>query len=175
MGWMKTVVVLGCLGAAQVEAAPVCDELWGQTCYGMTVNQVLKAVPGASAHAALAGKNLANGAFELATGPDQTIAGEMFTPRYYFLNGRLDEVMLTLEGVTDSYKATSAFEALTDALRAKYGPELSLHQTLIGRDGNWRHGKTNIALALFVIGNADPHPLLNVVYQTRLAEDAGHL
>jgi len=147
--------------------------LWQGARAGMSVEEVLKALPGATRYVPAPGDKLGDGATELVTAPDQMISEKMFRPRFYFSNYRLEQVTLSLQGADDSRIARITFEDVFIALRAKYGPEVVLKDTDIGKEADWLHGKTNITL--FLISNSDTTPLLNIIYQMRVAGDAVHL
>jgi hypothetical protein len=147
--------------------------LWQQSRAGMTVDEVLKAVPGTQRQAPNSGDNLADGAVDLVTASDQRISDKVFHPKFYFLNGRLEQVTLTLQGVNKSSDARSSFEDVYIALRQKYGPEVVLKDTAIGKEAEWLRAGTNIVLFLIAITEDDP--VLNINYQVRVAADASHL
>lgn len=150
-----------------------CDELWAHTCYGMTVDEVLKAVPNATAHAPIDGQKVLKDAFELVLGPNQTIDSEKFAPHFYFSDNHLVEVVLTMESQTDAYKAQLVFDNVVDDLRAKYGTELSLRTSDITHEGTWLNHGTNISLLLVTIPGGTP--VMNIVYQRRINQDTGRL
>jgi hypothetical protein len=160
------------LTASAMARAADSVKLWGASRSGMTVEQVLGAVPGTARHDPSPGESVGN-ATEQVRGPVQTIAGEKFIPHFYFERGALVQVTLGLEGISDAYQAFLTFQGVADALRAKYGKELSLRQSSIGWDGEWISSRTNISLALITIEGATP--LLNIVYQTRVSGDEDKL
>ena len=110
---------------------------------------------------------------ELVRGPTTQIANEDFLPEFFFQNGHLEQVTLSLQSVDTASNARLVFANLTTALRARYGQEISARPTAIGLDSEWLSGKTNVTLILIAIGDTDP--LLNIVYQVRLAGDASKL
>ena len=139
----------------------------------MSVDEVLKAVPATERIKPNPGDALGDGAIDLVVAPDQTISGRRFRPKFYFSGGRLEQVTLTLEGVVESSVARATFDDVYLALRQKYGPELVVKDTAIGREADWTSGKTNINLTLIAISETDP--TLNINYQMRVAQDASHL
>lgn len=147
-------------------------ELWHGTQSGMSVQQVLTSESGSAPCNPSPCSTLANGAAALIHGPNQPIAGKHFDPQFFFLNGKLNQVTLSIQDAEDDNAASNAFDSLVSAMRSKYGPESSLKNTVIGKEGEWFNGRTNIVLYLIVgLGK----PLLNIVYQTRVSSDADHL
>lgn len=69
------------------------------------------------------------------------------------------------------------FDSLADALRSKYGKEISRdvdsRSVLKKAEANWASGRTNINL--FVITGGDSPATLNLNYQTRLSAEADKL
>jgi len=171
MDWLRVI----CLSASFL-LAPVSAHsqvLWQTAQFGMTVDGVLKAVPGSSKYDPAPGDKLGDGALELVRGPTTQIANEDFLPEFFFQNGHLEQVTLSLQSVDTASNARLVFANLTTALRARYGQEISARPTAIGLDSEWLSGKTNVTLILIAIGDTDP--LLNIVYQVRLAGDASKL
>lgn len=144
--------------------------LWKATCTGMSVKQVLRAVPGS--HEINSGDSLHDGARELAIGPMTTIADEHFEPKYYFTANGLDEVMLTLSDVRSDETAKSTFNYILSDLRVKYGREVSLKHLLFGKTATFQHEDTTIYVIL--ISLVAP-PVMNIVYQTRIIQDDKNL
>jgi hypothetical protein len=149
--------------------------LWNKTNFGMTANDVKGVVPYA-VPCSEAGNRLANGAVALLCKPNVLINHELFKAQFYF-NGRgLIQVTLSLEGKHDFHNVRLIFDGIADALRSKYGRELSLkYQSGLLNEaiGEWVSGRTNINLLGFSVANAPA--TLNVNYQVRLAEDADKL
>lgn len=149
------------------------ETLWRGAQYGMTVAQVLAAVPAAVIHEPKAGEHLSNGAEELVRGPIQEIVNKSFLPKFYFSEGKLVQVTLSLQDDEKAYAANLTFDSLEVALRAKYGQELSEKRAGIIRQSQWLSGVTNISLYMIVIG--DNPALMNIVYQQRVSQDASKL
>jgi hypothetical protein len=93
------------------------------------------------------------------------------------LHGHLDEVMLKALN-----PSRAMFESTVDLLRTKYGAELAAGQPLcrtVGGDmdecsADWvLKSGANISALFMEIGGSDP--LVNIVYQTRMARDASKL
>jgi hypothetical protein len=160
--------ILGVFAFAQMASA---DGLWQSTTYGMSVDDVLKAVPGAARRSLREGERLADGAEDLVEAPLVIIDNHQFLPQFYFKEEKLEQVTLSLRNQVSAYEANLVFQELVDTLRVKYGHEISSGPNGIGADARFQFGKTNIVVALITIGA----PLLNVVYQERVASDASKL
>ncbi len=165
-------VALAFLAYTGVTRAAEAPELWHGCKVGMTVDEVLEAVPGSKPHSPAPGESIINGT-ELVEGPIQKIAGKSFLPEFYFDGSHLTQVTLGLRNKPNSYAAYLTFQEITDALQKKYGAELSLRKTSLGWDGEWTDGRSNISLVLISISGGTP--ILNIVYQTRVSGDEDKL
>lgn len=149
--------------------------LWGDTVYGMSPEEVVEAVPGTVPFSDDA--KLASGAQALLQLEDIEILGMHFEARFYFLDNKLEQVNLDLKDPEDGASEKYHYEALTTALRARYGPEINsdIKDSSIGiiAETTWLSGDTNINL--FLIGIGESPALLGITYQTRLSEGAGKL
>jgi|SRR5215813_9080204 len=145
------------------------DRLWQNTEYGMSVEQVLSAVPGS--HASRSPSKLYGGALGLVEGEPTQIAQQPFLPRFYFKDGRLVQVMLSMTSSVDAAEAQAVFGDVVAALRTKYGREVLSTAKDFTLEAEFQSGKTNIGVVLFTVGD----PVLNIYYQQRLAEDARRL
>ena len=137
----------------------------------MTVYTVSNAVPGAVPPDK--GNRLGDGLLELLQLPKIELVGKPFQASFFFKDERLVQVTLTLtEKLRFNLARISAYDSLLQALRVKYGPELSSTNNSIGTSGSigtsWMSGRTNISLLL--IGIADNPAFLNVNYQVRVAK-----
>jgi hypothetical protein len=151
------------------------QELWQKTRYGMTVEQVVAAVPNASPPPLNAG-SLADGAKELLRVSDLELVGYRFSGKFYFIERRLTQVTLTPERISTFASAMLVFDSLTEALRTKYGAEVvrSVERGLLNKaEASWQSGRTNISLICVSVGAADP--ALNLNYQVRTAKEADKL
>ena len=180
---MRSIIItlmigLGLACTAAFAAPPTtCQELWSGTCVGMTVEDVLKTVSNSIRVPPQPGMRLADGADELADGPPLTIANEHFVPRFYFSDGRLEQVTLGLDEVSTLHSPALTFEELVSALRAKYGTEVSENRPAVPspfylHTMTWLHERMKITMYC-VVGLGTP--VLNIVYQHRVAADASHL
>ncbi|HTO07064.1 MAG TPA: hypothetical protein VMR86_08385 [Myxococcota bacterium] len=165
------VLSLATLASAQVARA---QSLWGPTQYGMSVAQVRESVPGVLKSASPS--KLGDGALGLLEKPGIALVGHTFTALFYFKGERLSQVTLTLAESSDFSSALLVFESLTDALRAKYGSEVSrkLNRGFLSvADSTWVSGRTNLTLYLMAVGNSPA--TLNLNYQVRLAQESDKL
>jgi len=141
--------------------------LWHGTEYGMTLEQAKAQVP--NAVRPLKPKHRSDGAGELLRLDDVTLVGKHFSASFFFSDGKLIEVSLSLEEGHDFESAMRAFEALVEDLRTKYGHEI-IRQTMKGSFSNtanatWVSGQTNITLFATSVGENDA--TLNINYQVR--------
>jgi hypothetical protein len=151
------------------------QSLWNGTNYGMSVDEVRATVP--KAIAPDKPNRLADGAQELLRLTNVEIVGKTFDAQFFFRNGRLSQVTLSLEKGHTFHQATLTLNALSDALRAKYGREIS-HENdrtaaLNRITATWLSGKTNINVLAIGVGDFDA--TLNVNYQMRIAREAEKL
>ena len=151
-----------------------CDELWGAACNGMSVDDVLKAIP--QSVQTPPKDHLGDGAENIVTGPPQIIDDQTFVPGFWFLQGKLEQVSLALSGINDPTNAELIFDKLVPFLKAKYGTETLSADTTRGvfhyRVRQWAHDGTNIVLFLTFVSDAHD-PLLNIVYHRRVINNAG--
>jgi hypothetical protein len=98
--------------------------LWQGSEYGMSPEQVTalfaKAQPPSNNPSQLQG-----GAVELLRIDQITLVNKEFIGRFFFKDNKLVQVMLSIGDKPSFTTSLITFDALTDALRAKYGPELS--------------------------------------------------
>jgi len=99
------------------------------------------------------------------------VAGHDFLPRFYFGAKGLEQVMLTMVDARNPAEANAAFDSLTVALRVRYGREISSKSTALVRTVDFLSGETNVSMVEVMTEK----PILNIVYQHRLTQDAGKL
>ena len=145
----------------------------------MSVEELMAAVP--DAHPVKSESRIktpAGWADELMQVDGIGLVNAKFHARLYFLAGHLQQVTLTPDGLT-GYAADLTYQQLITALRSKYGAEASSKsdpsQIMTMKSADWIHDRTNISLILIYSGINDPHPVLNVNYQVRIAQDADKL
>jgi len=164
-----------CLIAVSAQA----QTLWGPTSYGMSPTEVLRVVQGAHPvenGSTLGGKHKAK---ELLRIDDYEVVNESFKVRFYFSQNRLVQVTLSLNEERRFDLALIVFDELCDALRTKYGKEISkrvIHHSLISAtdaEAKWINGQTNIDLLVSGIGNTPA--VFNLNYQVRLSKEANKL
>jgi hypothetical protein len=141
----------------------------------MSVEQVKATVPGVAVPEKPDFLN--SGAEELLRLENIEIVNKTFSAKFYFISEKLTQVTLTLERRLTFDSTMLVFESLTDALRVKYGQEISRdikRSTIINiARANWLAGRTNISV--FAMGVKSSDATLNVNYQVRLARDADKL
>jgi hypothetical protein len=143
--------------------------------YGMTLDDVKKAVPEA-APPPTKPEHLGDGSEELLRLEGVQLVNEKFTARFFFKAKRLTQVTLSLQKDHTFDDALRVFNSLTEALRTKYGPEISrqTHRGMLNTaEAEWVSGRTNVGLIAMSVGENDA--TLNVNYQVRLAEEADKL
>jgi hypothetical protein len=95
------------------------------------------------------------------------LAGEPFTPRFYFLNSQLTQVTTELDNTRGFDSMLGFVDSLTEEMRDQYGKEVdsemvktgAMRQAKVG----WIDGKRKIRIFLMSMGPDDS--LLNVNYQ----------
>ncbi|MEV4781348.1 hypothetical protein [Burkholderia sp. LMU1-1-1.1] len=93
--------------------------LWRENSYGMSLDEVKKANPAAIVPAKPAG--LGTGAIGLLELPGVELAGIPFTARFFFIDGKLQQVTLELGGGYTSAEVGLIHNQLDAALTKKYG------------------------------------------------------
>lgn len=149
--------------------------LWRNTVHGMTMREAQTTVPEAVVPNEAPSK-LGDGSVEKLRVPEVTLINQKFMGRLYFKDDKLIQVNLEGPKRNSPDGASSLFDSLAEALRAKYGKESSEKNQRIGsmtvRERTWMSGKTNVTVFLMVI---DRDPVLNVLYQVRVSEEADKL
>lgn len=152
------------------------QSLWGKTSFGMSPQQVRSVVPGA-VESGEGSSTLGSGAKERLRLNKVDLVGETFHASFYFLGNKLSQVMLSLENPPPFRQALGTYEWLIEALRSKYGRELSSEaspgKTSSMMSTTWLNGRANITV--FLGGIADNPSNLNVIYQVRISKDADKL
>ena len=151
------------------------QSLWGDTTSGMNPSQVIEVVKGS--RLAQDGDTLGTGARELIRLDDLNVVNELFDVRFYFLEQSLTQVTLGLNDERSFSSTLLVFDSLADALRSKYGKEMSesidSRSILKKAEANWVTSRTNINLLVLSVGNSPA--ILNLNYQIRLSEEADKL
>ena len=149
--------------------------LWRNTVHGMSIDEAKKTVSAAEAPSDRPSK-LGDGELEKLRVPGVILINQPFVGRLYFKDDKLVQVNLEGPRSISPESASSLFDSLAEALRAKYGKESSEKNQRIGsmtvRERTWMSGKTNVTVFLMVI---DRDPVLNVLYQVRVSEEADKL
>lgn len=150
------------------------QSLWGGAEYGMTVEQVKSFIPKAITPSIPS--RLSDGAQGLLQLENVEIVNKKFTSSFYFIAGNLTQVTLSLEKGHTFDSAMLVFDSLSEALRAKYGREISrdIKRGMLNQArATWMMGRTNINVLAISVGENDA--TLNINYQVRVARDADKL
>jgi hypothetical protein len=144
--------------------------LWHGTEYGMTLEQAKAHVP--DAVRPLKPKHRSDGAEELLRLDDVTLVGKHFSASFFFSDGKLIEVSLSLEEGHDFENAMRVFDSLVEDFRAKHGHEI-IRQTMKGTFSNtanatWVSGQTNITVFATSVGENDA--TLNINYRAKASK-----
>lgn len=161
------------LAAAATDAFAQAPMLWHGARYGMSPKEVKAVIPQASPPAKPS--HLAGGAVELLHLDGIEIARSQFSASFYFADNKLSQVTLTVPKKNFD-EALLVFNDVTDALRAKYGKEIThtVQRGVLNRaEAIWMNGRTNIDL--FLMSVREHTAFLNINYQVRLAKDADKL
>jgi hypothetical protein len=126
------------------------DALWPSAKYGMSVPEVMKAVPEAkpSPH----GSKLVTGAREELRIERVPLAGRSFVAELYFSQGQLVQVLLSLPEWGSNNQNTAAFKDLVKAFSAQYGQNFSQSINAAGSglsaNAEWRSSGENIFISI---------------------------
>jgi hypothetical protein len=143
------------------------QQLWQDARAGMSPEQVIAAIPGAVLRSD-APVNKDGGVNSVASRVE--IADSQFDVSFTFKASKLSEVRLTSKPSTPS-ETERVGKAVLEALRAKYGREVSAERLSIGTQHGWIVSGTKITLDVIQIGSASG--LVNVFYG--VAIDGGKL
>lgn len=142
--------------------------LWKESEYGMSPAQIQELFP--SAQPPSSPEKLYGGAWELLRISDVEIVGHKFTSSFFFKGHRLTQVMLSLADKETAHDGMQMFNSLSDALRQKYGAELSKNDEsgplLTNLTSTWLSGRTYIGLLYMCAGQNSV--TLKVNYTVRL-------
>lgn len=170
--YLQSMVLLSVL---MISISAQAQSLWRETASGMNPSQIIEIVKGT--HLIRDGSTLGDGAKELIRLDDFNLVNESFKVRFYFIDEKLTQVTLNLNEERSFSSALLVFDSLADALRSKYGKEISRNidsrSILKKAEANWVSGSTNINLFVMTVG--DSPAILNLNYQTRLSEEADKL
>ena len=104
-------------------------ELWNGVASGMSATQVQSLHPGAAANPTL--DRLAGGAEDLLVDPNVSFADGIYRARYFFLDGKLMQVTLTLDVAASEHSSIKRhFRAARKAMTARFGAPTSATQPL---------------------------------------------
>lgn len=144
------------ISCAALVAGAEGQTLWRDTVAGMSIEQVRKLIPEAASVVATpsAGPGTSDAHLVLKL-PPLELGGLLFDPTLDFSNNRLERVRLYAEG-RPLREVQAAFEAVRDALRAKYGNEVANdvrnQRTEPFGTMKWINGRTTIQLTIFSFG-----------------------
>jgi hypothetical protein len=167
LGNMKLRLLPFVLAMPLLVASPAVGQtLWQNVDSGMTAAQVRQAQPTAATPAKV--EKLASGATCNLAIDQLSIDGAPYNVCFYFLDERLVQIMMSASGSP----SRGQYMGIVSLLRAKYGAELSSEKTVLGHETDWLlPSNVNISVVYF----SEVGPLLNVVYQTRMADERDKL
>lgn len=155
-----------------LSAPSVASNLWQKADSGMSVANVQSVFPEAVPSST---GSLGNGAKCQLALSDYEIASSKYKVCFFFLSGKLMQVMLSAD-----QPSRPQFDTVLNLLRSKYGPELQAGEGLcksgmmVTCDADWSlKSGTNVSLLFLQVGRNTP--LININYQTRAAADASKL
>jgi hypothetical protein len=126
------------------------DALWPSAKYGMSVPEVMKAVPGA--RPSPQGSRLVTGAREELRIDNVSLAGRSFVAGLYFSQGQLVQVLLSLPEWGANPQNTAAFNDLVRAFSARYGKNFSrtINAAASGLSANaeWTSSGENVFISI---------------------------
>lgn len=169
-GGMRWLVLL----ALAVSPIAVADTLWGKAVAGASVAEVKAAIPEATDHEPTPDQKIKSGAKKLLTLTPVPVAGKDFTAEFFFGNDNLEQVSLSFQkpGIDpDDCHHTS--NSVVEALRAKYGKELTRDVSSRSASMSWSSGKTSISLFTLVSGSL--LCTVHVSYNNRIGASASNL
>lgn len=151
--------------------------LWGNTEKGMTIDQVMSVVENVEL---VQEQPVLNGtAIEKARVNSIMIAGADFHAGFYFSNDKLDQVSLMLNQELNKVTSNQTYDLLLDALRSKYGKETLVQNqggAMLIRNYTWIKGRVNITASLLAFDDEIKlPPIIQIAYQTKIAESADNL
>jgi len=171
---IKLIRILALLSLLAIHVSASAQSLWSGTVHGMSPDQVKSIFT--NAQTPDKPNILSSGAQELLRVENVEITNKKFTASFYFIAEKLIQVTLSLEKGHTFHSATLVFDSLTEALRAKYGQEISRdisRGALNKATATWMAGRTNINVITMSVGQSNA--LLNINYQVRVARDADKL
>jgi hypothetical protein len=104
------------------------------------------------------------------------VARYPFQVCFYFLDDKLKQVMLSLTSGAKRRAGKTAYNTVMEALRSKYGAadnSVRMPDDFMTEDA-WYLGDLNVNLVMFSVSE-DSEVSFNVVYQTRVSENAKNL
>lgn len=167
--WRAALAVVAVIFAQPTIAAP----LWQNVGSGMTAAEIRKAQPAAIDNPKP--ETLKNGAKCELVIQSLAIGTDNYEVCFFILGGKLHQVTLGAQNPN-----RPMFESTVDLLRSKYGPELGAGQPLCRSgmlticEAKWML-KTGVNISALFMQVSNNDPLVNIVYQTRMAADASKL
>jgi hypothetical protein len=161
-------------GLASIACAQ--DTLWQTAQAGMSVEQVLAAVPGSvqtPPETRGPGNKLKDGSELWVLGVTQDIAGHPFVPNYFFTARGLSLVRLDLQGATKQAETETAYVDVLKFLRKTFGKETRLKDgsmtggTITWHQGEFKQGSLVVSLSMYAIG--ERKQFLGVAFQSTSA------
>lgn len=145
--------------------------LWQNTTLGMSEQAIKEAYPEARRPANPG--TLAEGLKEALCVEGYKLSNNLFRISFYTKEDKLVQVALDCTNEKTFGAQGVIFDSLTEALRSKYGNELSKMRDSDVRKSVWMSGRTNITLFLMAIDRKES--VLRIIYQVRLAAEGDKL
>lgn len=152
---MKTGTYIHCravalLAGVLLPAFGHADALWPSAKYGMSVQQVMKAVPEAkpSTH----GSKLVTGAREELRIERVALVGRSFVGAFFFSEGRLVQVLLSLPEWGANNENMATFDQLVGTFRARYGQDftrsVNARRSGLSANAEWTTASENVFISI---------------------------
>ncbi len=149
---------------AFVASHATAQSLWEGTTYGMSLQEVKALFPTAAPPGNPV--SIEDGSEELLRLRTAKFLGRPFGASFFFRNGRLSQVNISLQGLSSKNDVATVFDTVTSALQAKYGQPVNLERRnapLVPQgpsenyvNARWNVGLTDIDLLASHSGATDP-------------------
>ena len=166
----KVFLALWLFSSTTVSAA-VAQELWQGAEVGMTVEDIAALHPNAVVPPDPS--RLGTGAIERLRIANFQVSGEIADVAFYFAGESLNQVTLSFD-VKSHSDAKYAFDNIYRLLIVKYGDPSIKENGSVGRKSEW-YLSNGVNITLLSFESTITIPLLNLVYQSKLAKESDKL
>ncbi|GAA0212426.1 hypothetical protein QOZ96_003604 [Brevundimonas nasdae] len=142
MGWK--IGTIAALALATWAGSAGAQELWRGARGGMTVDEVIKTIPGA---ALSDDRTISEGRVRGAIVEGITLQSKSWSAGFYFRDGRLDIVILEPDSTVSKYAFRPMFRPVANDLREVYGEPFSCDASQFGEHCEWRWPDRSIMLS----------------------------